>query len=67
MAGRAKSAPTWFYDFDPEAEVTALIQRIETATEFTLPDRKRKLVFEYAARRLQDNKARATYKPAKPP
>lgn len=66
MAGRAKSAPTWFDDFDLEAEVTALIERIETATEFTLPDRKRKLVFEYAAGRLQDNKDRATDKTAKP-
>lgn len=66
MAGRAKAAPTWFDDFDLEAEVTALIERIEAATQFTLPDRKRKIVLEYASDRLQENRERVADKAAKP-
>lgn len=66
MAGRAKPEPAWFEDFDLEAEITALMGRIEAATQFTLPDRKRKIVFEYAESRLQENRERVFDKTAKP-
>lgn len=66
MAGRAKAEPAWFEDFDLEAEVTALIERIETATQFALPDRKRQIVFDYATRRLADNADRVATKASQP-
>lgn len=66
MVGRAKAEPEWFEDFDLEAEVAALIERIEAATQFTLPDRKRQIVLDYAAGRLQDNAERVADKTAKP-
>ncbi|WP_306117117.1 hypothetical protein [Roseovarius sp. MMSF_3305] len=66
MVGRAKAEPEWFEDFDLEAEVAALIERIEAATQFTLPDRKRQIVLDYAAGRLQDNAERVADKSAKP-
>lgn len=66
MVGRAKAEPEWFEDFDLEAEVGALIERIEAATQFTLPDRKRQIVLDYAAGRLQDNAERVADKTAKP-
>ena len=66
MVGRAKAEPEWFEDFDLEAEVAALIKRIEAATQFTLPDRKRQIVLDYAAGRLQDNAERVADKSAKP-
>ena len=66
MVGRAKAEPEWFEDFDLEAEVAALIERMEAATQFTLPDRKRQIVLDYAAGRLQDNAQRVADKTAKP-
>lgn len=66
MVGRAKAEPEWFEDFDLEAEVAALIERIEASTQFTLPDRKRQIVLDYAAGRLQDNAERVADKTAKP-
>jgi len=66
MVGRAKAEPEWFEDFNLEAEVAALIERIEAATQFTLPDRKRQIVLDYAAGRLQDNAERVADKTAKP-
>lgn len=66
MVGRAKAEPEWFEDFDLEAEVAALIERIEAATQFILPDRKRQIVLDYAAGRLQDNAERVADKTAKP-
>ena len=66
MVGRAKAEPEWFEDYNLEAEVAALIERIEAATQFTLPDRKRQIVLDYAAGRLQDNAERVADKTAKP-
>ena len=66
MVGRAKAEPEWFEDFDFEAEVAALIERIEAPTQFTLPDRKRQIVLDYAAGRLQDNAERVADNTAKP-
>lgn len=66
MVGRAKSEPEWFEDFDLEGEVAALIERIEAATQFSLPNRKRQIVLDYAAGRLQDNAERVADKTAKP-
>lgn len=56
MAGKPKTDRVWFESFDLEAEITALIERIETCTDFTLPDRKRELVLSYAATKLNDTK-----------
>ena len=66
MVGSAKAEPEWFEDFNLEAEGAALIERIEAATQFTLPDRKRQIVLDYAAGRLQDNAERVADKTAKP-
>lgn len=56
MAGRPKTERLWCESFDLEAEITALIERIETCTNFTLPDRKREIVLSYAATKLNDTK-----------
>lgn len=65
MAGRPVGNPDWFEDFDLEAEVTALIGRIEAATQFTLPDRKSQIILDYAAERFQENRKRVADKTAK--
>lgn len=56
MARIPKTDSVWFESFDLEAEVTALITRIEVCTKFTLPARKRDLAFSYAASRLSKTK-----------
>lgn len=56
MAGRPRTERVWFESFDLEAEITALIERIETCTNFTLPERKREIVLSYAAMKLNDTK-----------
>ena len=56
MARKPKMDRVWFENFDLEAEITALITRIETCTKFTLPDQKRDLVFSYAASRLRETR-----------
>ena len=53
MARKPKTHRVWFDSFDLEAEITALITRIEACTKFSLPDQKRDLVFSYAASRLR--------------
>ena len=52
MARKPKTDRVWFENFDLEVEITALITRIETFTKFELPDKKRDMVFSYAASRL---------------
>ena len=49
MARKPKMDRVWFENFDLEVEITALITRIETCTKFELPDKKREMVFSYAA------------------
>ena len=56
MARKPKTDSVWFESFDLEAEVTALITRIETCTKFSLPAQKRDLAFSYAASRLSKTK-----------
>lgn len=56
MARKPKTDSVWFESFDLEAEMTALITRIETCTKFTLPAQKRALAFSYAASRLRETK-----------
>jgi hypothetical protein len=56
MARKPKTDRVWFESFDLEAELTALITRIETCTKFTLPAQKRDLAFSYAASRLRETK-----------
>ena len=56
MARKPKTDRVWFEIFDLEAELTALINRIETCTKFMLPDQKRDLVFSYAASRLRETR-----------
>lgn len=56
MAGRPRTESVWFESFDLDAEITALIKRIETCTKFTLPVRKREMVLSYAATKLNDTK-----------
>lgn len=56
MVGKPKSEPLWFDIFDLEAEISELVARIEKATQFTLPEGKRKLVFEFAQRKFEDSK-----------
>lgn len=56
MARKSKTVGVWFESFDLEAEITALITRIEICTKFTLPDQKRDLAFSYAASRLRKSK-----------
>jgi hypothetical protein len=56
MARKPKTDSVWFESFDLEAEVTALITRVEKCTKFTLPDQKRDLVFSYAASRLRETR-----------
>ena len=56
MARKPKMDRVWFANFDLEAEVAALITRIETYTKFELPDEKSDLAFSYAAARLRKTK-----------
>lgn len=56
MARKPKTDSVWFESFDLEAEVTALITRIETCTKFSLPAQKRELAFSHAASRLRETK-----------
>jgi hypothetical protein len=56
MARKPKTDSVWFESFDLEAEVTALITRIEVSTKFSLPAQKRDLAFSYAASRLSKTK-----------
>ena len=56
MARKPKTDRVWFENFDLEAEITALITRIETFTKFELPDKKRDMVFSYAATKLGKTK-----------
>lgn len=56
MARKLKTDRVWFESFDLEVEITALITRIETFTKFELPDKKREMVFSYAASRLRKTK-----------
>ena len=56
MARKPKTDSVWFESFDLEAEVTALITRIEVCTKFSLPAQKRDLAFSYAASRLSKTK-----------
>ena len=56
MARKPKTDNVWFESFDLEAEVTALITRIEVCTKFSLPAQKRDLAFSYAASRLSKTK-----------
>lgn len=63
MARKPKTDRAWFESFDLEAEVTTLITRIETCTNFCLPDQKHELVFSYAASQLR--KTREAYADAK--
>tara|TARA_R110001599_G_scaffold296330_1_gene500575 strand:+ start:646 stop:1185 length:540 start_codon:yes stop_codon:yes gene_type:complete len=56
MARKPKTDSVWFESFDLEAEVTALITRIEVCTKFSLPAQKRDLAFSYAASRLRKTK-----------
>ena len=63
MARKPKTDRAWFESFDLEAEITALIARIETYTDFKLPERKREIVFSYAATKL--NETRQAYADAR--
>ena len=56
MARKPITDSVWFESFDLEAEVTALITRIEVCTKFSLPAQKRDLAFSYAASRLRKTK-----------
>lgn len=56
MARKPKMDRVWFENFDLEVEVAALITRIETCTKFELPDKKRDMVFSYAASKLGQTK-----------
>ena len=56
MARKPKMGRVWFENFDLEVEITALITRIETCTKFELPDKKRSMVFSYAASRLRETR-----------
>ena len=56
MARKLKMDRVWFENFDLEVEITALITRIETFTKFELPDKKREMVFSYAAAKLGKTK-----------
>ena len=56
MARKPKTDRVWFESFDLEAELTALITRIETCTKFTLPAQERDLAFSYAASRLRETR-----------
>ena len=56
MARKPKTDRVWFENFDLEVEITEMITRIETFTKFELPDKKRDVVFSYAASRLRETK-----------
>ena len=56
MARKPKTDRVWFENFDLEVEITEMITRIETFTKFELPDKKRDVVFSYAASRLRESK-----------
>lgn len=63
MARKPKMLRVWFENFDLEVEITELITRIETLTKFELPDKKRDMVFSYAATKL--GKTKEAYADAK--
>lgn len=50
------SPPVWFDNFDIVSEISALIDKIERATDFTLTEKRRQLVFSYAEAKLEDAK-----------
>lgn len=56
MARKPKTDRVWFENFDLEVEITEMITRIETFTKFELRDKKRDVVFSYAASRLRETK-----------
>ena len=56
MARKPKTDRVWFENFNLEAEITALITRIERCTKFELPDKKREMAFSYAATKLGKTK-----------